>query len=156
MPSFLPPSNINPSSSKPANLNIAAYFRDFFFSVLAGLALTYVLQSLDITQYSVRLASEVENLMTSVERVMSYAKIGSEPGYSIETRPPQSWPDKGSLKIKQLSLAYHEGGPCVLKNITFNTCEKEKIGVVGRTGAGKSSLVSALFRMPEPSGKVIV
>ncbi|XP_066020153.1 ATP-binding cassette sub-family C member 4-like [Pocillopora verrucosa] len=124
--------------------------------VLAGLALTYVLQSLDITQYSVRLASEVENLMTSVERVMSYAKIGSEPGYSIETRPPQSWPGKGSLKIKQLSLAYHEGGPCVLKNITFNTCEKEKIGVVGRTGAGKSSLVSALFRMPEPSGKVFI
>ena len=87
---------------------------------------------------------------------MSYAKIGSEPGYSIETRPPQSWPDKGSLKIKQLSLAYYEGGPCVLKDITFNTYEREKIGVVGRTGAGKSSLVSALFRMPEPSGKVIV
>ncbi|CAH3031170.1 unnamed protein product [Pocillopora meandrina] len=124
--------------------------------VLAGLALTYVLQSLDLTQYSVRLTSEVENLMTSVERVMSYAKIGSEPGYSIETRPPQSWPDKGSLKIKQLSLAYYEGGPCVLKDITFNTYEREKIGVVGRTGAGKSSLVSALFRMPEPSGKVFI
>ena len=121
---------------------------------MAGLALTYALQTLDFTQYSVRLSSEVENLMTSVERVMSYTKTDSETGYSIKIRPSQPWPDKGSLAIKNFSLVYFKGGPCVLKDIIFSASAKEKVGVVGRTGAGKSSLVSALFRMPEPLGKV--
>ena len=127
----------------------------FLFSLaLAGLALTYALQTLNITQYGVRFASEVENLMTSVERVMAYTKIEAEPGYSCETCPPDSWPKEGCLAIQDLSLVYFEGGPRILKNISFCVSSKEKVGVVGRTGAGKSSLVSALFRMPEPSGKV--
>ncbi|XP_022790081.1 multidrug resistance-associated protein 4-like [Stylophora pistillata] len=133
-----------------------SFFDSTLAGPLAGLALTYSLQSIDISQCSVRQASEVENLMTSVEWVMYYTKIGSEPGYSVETRPPQSWHDKGSLKVNHLSLAYYEGGPCVLEDISFSASEKEKIGIVGRTGAGKSSLVSALFRMPEASGKVII
>ena len=93
-------------------------------------------------------------MMTSVERVMGYAKMTSEPGYGTRTPPPGSWPNKGSLAIQDLSLVYFEGGPRVLKNIDFSVSDKEKVGVVGRTGAGKSSLVSALFRMPEPLGKV--
>ncbi|XP_068754000.1 ATP-binding cassette sub-family C member 4-like [Montipora capricornis] len=123
---------------------------------LAGLSLTYALQTLDVTQYGVRSASEVENLMTSVERVISYTKINSEPGYSAEDRPPESWPNEGSLTIKDLSLVYFEGGPRVLKDVNVTICSKEKVGVVGRTGAGKSSLVSALFRMPDPLGKVTI
>ena len=115
----------------------------------------YALQTLDLTQYGVRLASEVENLMTSVERVMTYtAEIDSEPGYSTETRPSESWPSKGNLAIQDLSLVYFEGGPRILKDVNFCVASKEKVGVVGRTGAGKSSLVSALFRMPDPLGKV--
>lgn len=92
--------------------------------------------------------------MTSVERVMSYTKLDSEAGYSTETRPSVSWPSEGSLTIKDLSLVYFEGGPRILKNINFQVSSKEKVGVVGRTGAGKSSLVSALFRMPDHLGKV--
>ncbi|KAL9978313.1 hypothetical protein ACROYT_G015813 [Oculina patagonica] len=122
----------------------------------AGLALTYALQTLDVTQYGVRMASEVENLMTSVERVMTYTQIGSEPGYNTETRPPEPWPNEGSLAINDLSLVYFEGGPRILKDINLCVSSKEKVGVVGRTGAGKSSLVSALFRMPEPLGKVFI
>ena len=125
-----------------------------FSSALAGLALTYALQTLDETQYGVRIASEVENLMTSVERVMAYTEIEPEPGYSTESIPSGSWPREGSLDVRDLSLVYFEGGPCVLKKIRFCVRSKEKVGVVGRTGAGKSSLVSALFRMPEPLGKV--
>ncbi len=125
-----------------------------FLTALAGLALTYALQALDLTQYTVRMASDVENVMTSVERVMAYTEIDSEPGYNTETSPAESWPNKGSLVIEDLSLVYFEGGPQILKNISFCVPSKEKIGVVGRTGAGKSSLVSALFRMPEPAGKV--
>ena len=92
--------------------------------------------------------------MTSVERVMTYTRIDSEPGYSNETRPPECWPVEGSLVLQDLSLVYFEGGPRILKDINFCVSSKEKVGVVGRTGAGKSSLVSALFRMPDPLGKV--
>ncbi|XP_078368623.1 ATP-binding cassette sub-family C member 4-like isoform X2 [Oculina patagonica] len=123
---------------------------------LAGLALVYALQTLDLTQLGVRMASEVENLMTSVERVMTYTEIDSEPGYSNQTRPPESWPNEGCLAVQDLFLIYFEGGPRVLKNISFCVSGKEKVGIVGRTGAGKSSLVSALFRMPEPLGKVSI
>ena len=92
--------------------------------------------------------------MTSVERVMTYANIDSEPGYSTEDRPAESWPNEGSLTIDDLSLAYFKGGPRVLRDVSVHVLSKEKVGVVGRTGAGKSSLVSALFRMPDPLGKV--
>ena len=92
--------------------------------------------------------------MTSVERVFTYTEIEAEPGYSTDTRPSESWPDRGDLNVQDLSLVYFEGGPLVLKDINFRVKSKEKVGIVGRTGAGKSSLVSALFRMPEPVGKV--
>jgi len=125
-----------------------------FFSALAGLALTYALQTLDETQYGVRIATQVENLMTSVERVMSYTKIDSEIGYSTTALPPCSWPSEGRIDLRNLSLVYFHGGPRILKDINVSVSSKEKVGVVGRTGAGKSSLVSALFRMPDPLGKV--
>lgn len=92
--------------------------------------------------------------MTSVERVFTYTEIEAEAGYSTDTRPSESWPDRGDVNVQDLSLVYFEGGPLVLKDINFCVKSKEKVGVVGRTGAGKSSLVSALFRMPEPVGKV--
>ena len=92
--------------------------------------------------------------MTSVERVMTYSKIDSEPGYSTKGHSPESWPNKGTLTIQDLSLTYFKGGPRVLRSINVHVASKEKVGVVGRTGAGKSSLVSALFRMPDPLGKV--
>ena len=90
--------------------------------------------------------------MTSVERVITYSNIDSEPGYSTEDRPPESWPNEGSLSIEDLSLVYFKGGPRILRDVSVHVPSKEK--VVGRTGAGKSSLVSALFRMPDPLGKV--
>jgi len=92
--------------------------------------------------------------MTSVERVMAYTKIDSEIGYNTSAPPPGSWPSEGRLDLQNLSLVYFDGGPRVLKGINVCISSKEKVGVVGRTGAGKSSLVSALFRMPDPLGKV--
>ena len=92
--------------------------------------------------------------MTSVERVMAYTNVDSEPGYTTEDRPPESWPIEGSLTIEDLSLVYVKGGPRVLRDVSVHFPSKKKVGVVGRTGAGKSSLVSALFRMPDPLGKV--
>ena len=94
--------------------------------------------------------------MTSVERVFAYTKLECEPGYMIERRPPENWPNKGNITFKEVSLRYYPGGPQVLKNIKLNIKGGAKIGVAGRTGAGKSSFVAALMRMPESCGEVII
>lgn len=92
--------------------------------------------------------------MTSVERVMTYTQLTPEPGFTTRSQPPVSWPTKGDLSIKDLSLTYLEGGLRILKEVTLRIGDGEKIGVSGRTGSGKSSLLAALFRMPEPDGNV--
>ena len=120
------------------------------------MSLAFLLESLDEVQYSIRASSEVENLMTSVERVTSYTALEAEPGYSTANYPPESWPQSGSITIRDLSLKYIDGGPRVLRDVNLSVADKEKIGVAGRTGAGKSSIVAALMRMPEPEGQVKV
>ena len=121
---------------------------------LAGLSLSIAAETIGATEFGIRIASEAESDMTSVERVFSYTEIDPEPGYNTETLPPEAWPTAGSLTLRDLSLAYLEGAPATLNNISVCVADKEKVGVVGRTGAGKSSLVAALFRMPEPEGSV--
>ena len=110
---------------------------------------------MDEVSFSIRISSEVENLMTSVERVITYSNLDEETGYNTEIQPPDSWPTKGTIDIKDLSFRYTGSGPRVLKDINLFIADKEKIGVVGRTGAGKSSLVASLLRMPDPEGKVV-
>ena len=131
-------------------------FCSFFQPVFAGLALVYILQTVDMTQFAVRQLSEVENLMTSFERVMTYTKIDSEPGYKVERLPPEHWPHKGNIAFQDVSLTYYPGGPQVLKEINLNITGGTKIGVAGRTGAGKSSFVAALMRMPDADGDIMV
>ena len=127
-----------------------------FVLALAGMSLTFAAQTLEASQYGIRVASETENHMTSVERVFTYTEIDPEPGYSTETLPPEEWPTTGTLTLRDLSLAYLKGAPATLNTISICIADKEKVGVAGRTGAGKSSLVAALFRMPEPEGEVIL
>jgi len=103
-----------------------------------------------------RQCSEVENYMTSVERVISYTYIQQEPGYANRSQPPENWPENGEITAKNLGLVYYQSEPKILKDVSFTTHAHEKIRIVGRTGAGKSSLVSALFRMPQPSDDVII
>ena len=109
-----------------------------------------------LTQYAVRKASEVENQMTSAERVMTYTKLESEPGYKEERIPQENWPSEGNITFQDVSLIYYPGGPQVLKRINVNIKGGTKIGVAGRTGAGKSSFVAALLRMPDADGDIIV
>ncbi|KAL9954314.1 hypothetical protein ACROYT_G041835 [Oculina patagonica] len=126
-------------------------------SGITALSLVYTLQLVvDTSQYGVRQCSEVENYMTSVERVITYSHIEQEPGYENLSQPPETWPENGQVTIKNLGLVYYQGGSEILKDVSFTIDAHEKIGIVGRTGAGKSSLVSALFRMPQPSGDVII
>ena len=92
---------------------------------------------------------DVENYMTSVERVLTYAQIQSEPGYATsDPHTPEGWPENGSVVFKDVCLCYYPDGPSVLKGISFAASSGEKIGIVGRTGAGKSSLLACLLRLP--------
>ena len=111
---------------------------------------------MEYTQFAVRQFSEVENLMTSVERVMAYSNLESEPGYKLKALPPTPWPRDGHVTFDNVSLTYYKGGPQVLRNLKFDIKERSKIGVAGRTGAGKSSLVAALLRMPDAQGDIVI
>ena len=119
------------------------------------MSLTFAAETLENSHYGIRMASKTENHMTSVERVFTYTEIDPEPGYSNETRPPEEWPTTGTMILRDLSLAYLKGAPAILNNISVFVTDKEKVGVAGRTGTGKSSLAAALLRMPEPEGEVI-
>ena len=128
----------------------------FFHTAFAGLALAYAIQTITMTQLAVRKASDVENFMTSVERVITYTNLDSEPGYKVERLPPEHWPREGNITFQDVSLRYYPGGPQVLKKINLKIKGGAKIGVAGRTGAGKSSFVAALMRMPDADGDIMV
>ena len=102
-----------------------------------------------MTQYTVRKSTDVENFMTSVERVMTYTKLDSEPGYQVDTLPPEHWPCEGNITFRDVSMTYYPGGPKALRNINLDIKGGSNIGVAGRTGAGKSSFAAALLRMPD-------
>ena len=116
----------------------------------------YVIQTVALAQYAVRKTSDVENLMTSVERVITYTKLDCEPGYKVKRLPPEHWPLEGNITFQDVSLTYYPGGPQVLKKINLDIKGGTKIGVAGRTGAGKSSFVAALMRMPDADGNIVV
>ena len=97
--------------------------------------------------------------MVSTERIMAYGSL--EPEASLETlsfqdQPPETWPDKGELCMKDVTFQYSSALPLVLKNLSFYIRPSEKVGIVGRTGAGKSSLISVLFRLAEPGGHISI
>ncbi|CAL8283025.1 unnamed protein product [Gadus morhua 'NCC'] len=121
-----------------------------------GLALSYAISIVGMFQWGVRQSAEVENLMISVERVMEYTELESEAPWETEKRPPLDWPSQGLVTFDGVNFSYSADGPVVLRNMNATFLPREKVGVVGRTGAGKSSLVSALFRLAEPQGKIYV
>lgn len=94
--------------------------------------------------------------MTSVERVLEYTELESEAPWETQKRPPPDWPSKGLVTFDRVSFSYSDDGPVVLQNLKVMFRPKEKVGIVGRTGAGKSSLISALFRLAEPQGKIYI
>lgn len=119
---------------------------------LVGLAMSYALQITQSLNWIVRQTVEVETNIVSVERVLEYARLPSEaPEIVSKNRPPVSWPARGAVSFNSYSTRYREGQDLVLKKINLDIKSHEKIGVVGRTGAGKSSLTLALFRIIEPS-----
>jgi len=114
--------------------------------------MSYSLQITQSLNWVVRQTVEVETNIVSVERVLEYARLPSEAAEVIHrNRPPISWPTQGAVEFNNYSTRYREGLDLVLKNIDLDIKPREKIGVVGRTGAGKSSLTMALFRIIEPT-----
>ncbi|CAO2649540.1 Nn.00g069250.m01.CDS01 [Neocucurbitaria sp. VM-36] len=124
----------------------------------AGLALTYAVTFTENVLWFVRLYSANEQNMNSVERVKEYLDVDQEaPSVIPENRPPSNWPSKGSVEFINYSTRYRTDFDLVLKNLTFKILPGEKVGVVGRTGAGKSSMALALFRALEAEkGKILV
>ncbi|KAJ4303081.1 ATP-binding cassette glutathione S-conjugate transporter ycf1 [Kalmusia sp. IMI 367209] len=119
---------------------------------MVGLAMSYALQITQSLNWIVRQTVEVETNIVSVERVLEYAALPSEaPEIISKNRPPISWPSRGAVSFHNYSTRYRPGLDLVLKNINIDIKPHEKIGVVGRTGAGKSSLTMALFRIIEPA-----
>lgn len=117
---------------------------------LVGLAMSYALQITQSLNWIVRQTVEVETNIVSVERVLEYARLPSEaPEIVSKNRPPVSWPSKGAVSFNGYSTRYRPTLDLVLKDINLSVKSHEKIGVVGRTGAGKSSLTLALFRIIE-------
>ncbi|XP_071552963.1 ATP-binding cassette sub-family C member 4-like isoform X4 [Panulirus ornatus] len=121
-----------------------------------GLAISSAMMLSGMFQWGVRQSAEVENQMTSVERVVEYSRL--EPEAALETEkdktPKEGWPEHGIITFEDVSLQYNENEPPVLKNLNFCIRSSEKIGIVGRTGAGKSSMLTSLFRLTEPSGVI--
>uniref|UniRef100_A0A8C7Y860 Multidrug resistance-associated protein 4 n=1 Tax=Oryzias sinensis TaxID=183150 RepID=A0A8C7Y860_9TELE len=121
-----------------------------------GLALTYAVTLTGMFQWGVRQSAEIENMMTSVERVVEYAELESEAQWETDFQPPEDWPQTGTVTFDRVNFSYSVSEPLVLKDLSVTFASKEKVGIVGRTGAGKSSLVSALFRLAEPEGKITI
>ena len=133
-------------------------FNILSLSALSGLSISYCLQLTTTVQWMLQAIGETENYMTSVERVLTYAQLQPEPGYNTTfPRAPSEWPDNGCVTFRDVSLSYYPGDPVVLKSVSFGACPGEKLGIVGRTGAGKSSLLACLFRMPaNTEGEIII
>ncbi|KAM0900896.1 hypothetical protein ACQ4PT_020359 [Festuca glaucescens] len=132
--------------------------RSFVKQEFVGLSLSYGLSLNSIFFYGIWVSCIIENKMVAVERIKQFISIPPETEWRIkECLPVANWPSKGDINIIDLKVRYRHNTPLVLKGITISIHGGEKIGVVGRTGSGKSTLIQAFFRMVEPcEGKIII
>ncbi|XP_068155675.1 ATP-binding cassette sub-family C member 4 [Drosophila tropicalis] len=121
-----------------------------------GLAILHSTTMTGMCQWGMRQTAELENQMTSVERVLEYTEQPSEA--PLETaekfKPKKEWPSKGRIEFINFKLRYSPKETSVLRDLNFTIESKEKIGIVGRTGAGKSSIIQSIFRLACNEGMI--
>ncbi|XP_033169240.1 multidrug resistance-associated protein 1 isoform X19 [Drosophila mauritiana] len=121
---------------------------------LVGLSVSYALQVTQTLNWLVRMSSDIETNIVSVERIKEYGETKQEAPWELEQdkNKPKNWPQEGHVEFQNFQVRYREGLDLVLRGVSFNIKGGEKVGIVGRTGAGKSSLTLALFRIIEAAG----
>lgn len=124
-----------------------------FGANLAGFTLSYALSFVMSISFGMRNYATMELDMNATERITEYAELPIECTEGQE--PPHDWPLTGSVQVENLEVAYAKGLPPVLRGISFEIGDKERVGIVGRTGAGKSSLTLALFRLIDTRSGVV-
>ncbi|XP_049538584.1 multidrug resistance-associated protein 1 isoform X8 [Anopheles darlingi] len=124
---------------------------------LVGLSVSYALQITQTLNWLVRMTSDVETNIVAVERIKEYGETKQEAAWELPNSTlPREWPEHGMVEFKDFQVRYREGLELVLRGISFVVEGGEKVGIVGRTGAGKSSLTLALFRIIESAGGSII
>uniref|UniRef100_A0A8C2CY29 ABC-type glutathione-S-conjugate transporter n=1 Tax=Cyprinus carpio TaxID=7962 RepID=A0A8C2CY29_CYPCA len=125
---------------------------------LVGLSVSYALQVTMSLNWMVRMTSDLESNIVAVERVKEYSETQTEAPWIVKDKqPPPDWPPKGDVEFVDYSVRYREGLDLVLRNISLKVKGGEKIGIVGRTGAGKSSMTLCLFRLLEAAdGEIVI
>lgn len=123
---------------------------------LVGLSVSYALQVTMSLNWMVRMTSDLETNIVAVERVKEYSETETEAPWNIEDKkPPEDWPSRGEVEFSNYSVRYRPGLDLVLKNLSMSVKGGEKVGIVGRTGAGKSSMTLCLFRILEAAEGII-
>lgn len=139
------------------SMTLARVFTGYIEASLVGLLVSQIIILPGPLQWGARQITELQSIMTSVMRIKDYASMRRE--QEILSKPklkrPPGWPTEGSIKYDGVTLSYVNGTD-VLRNISFDIKAGERIGIVGRTGAGKSSIISALFRMTDFKGKILI
>merc|ERR1712127_582419 len=125
-----------------------------------GLSLTYANELSQFLKYGVRMLAQVEADMSSVERIQYYTTTiepEAPPICDVDAKHKKEvWPQNGAIEFENVSMRYRDG-PLILRDLTLQIHSGERIGVVGRTGSGKSSLMNALFRIVElAEGKIVI
>jgi ATP-binding cassette subfamily C (CFTR/MRP) protein 4 len=121
-----------------------------------ALSISQALLLTDQFQSGVRQSAELESLMTSVERIDEFCYIPREDVTNDNKIPPENWPSNGEIKFKGICLEYESSDCLVLNDFNFEIRGGEKVGIVGRTGSGKSSIIEALFRLTQPKGLITI
>uniref|UniRef100_A0A4W4G0I7 ATP-binding cassette, sub-family C (CFTR/MRP), member 2 n=1 Tax=Electrophorus electricus TaxID=8005 RepID=A0A4W4G0I7_ELEEL len=135
----------------------AVLSRDTLDSGLVGLSISYALNVTQTLNWFVRMTSELETNIVAVERVSEYTEIPNEAAWITEKRPSADWPSMGRVRFEDYKVRYRPELDLVLHGITCDIESSEKIGIVGRTGAGKSSLTNCLFRIIEAAeGRILI
>ncbi|XP_017473672.1 PREDICTED: multidrug resistance-associated protein 1 isoform X5 [Rhagoletis zephyria] len=120
---------------------------------LVGLSVSYALQVTQTLNWLVRMTSDIETNIVAVERIKEYGETKQEAPWELEnSKVPRDWPVEGQVVFDNFKVRYREGLDLVLHGVSFTIAGGEKVGIVGRTGAGKSSLTLSLFRIIEAAG----